>query len=93
MDVRQWNFPSARMVDEGHIDVPPFPRAPRATRAFVFSIQEIDDMRRLVREMGEHLEEHAEKGFVRDGAYTHLYDDLMAIHAATLPEDLNPHTN
>ena len=50
-------------------------------------------MRRLVREMGEHLEEHAEKGFVRDGAYTHLYDDLMAIHAATLPEDLNPHTN
>jgi hypothetical protein len=35
-----------------------------------------------VRKMAEHLEEYAEKGFVRDGAYTQLHNDLVAIHNA-----------
>ena len=95
----------SRMVDEVDMRTP-FPRPP-PTRdqvdfvgqdhgnawSFTFSAREIDNLRRLVREMGEHLEEHAEKGFVRDGAYDQLYRDLAAIRATTLPRERNPHPN
>ncbi len=91
MFVRRSDIP--RMVDEGHIDEPPLPRAPRTAESIVFGIHDTQKVRRLVREMGEHLEEHSEKGFVRDGAYDQLYRDLMAIRAATLPDELNPHPN
>ena len=112
MDVRQWNFPRARMVDEIDQSTRRLPRpppdavnetgrlagyrpetAPRTDTSIVFGIHDVQKVRRLVREMGEHLEEHSEKGFVRDGAYDQLYRDLMAIRAATLPEDLSPHLN
>lgn len=47
-----------------------------------------EDLVRGVRKMAEHLEEYAEKGLVREGAYTQLYDDLMAIHNAARADGL-----
>lgn len=89
----------ARMVDEGDVDDLRVPRAERNGYLWAWMTDRAlppaqnGRLRRLVREMGEHLEEHAEKGFVRDGAYDQLYRDLMAIRATTLPEELDPHPN